>query len=150
MATADRHRRTDIPYEDFRRLCEQNGLSVTHQRHLIYNALTAMREHPSPEAVYERVKQQIPSISLATVYKNIRTFAEHGLIREVSLHHGSARIETNMAPHHHLICLRCKALVDLPEEEFEPVRMKRRAPKGYEIHRFSIEAIGLCPHCAGR
>lgn len=138
-----------LAYPEFRRLCEQTGLSVTHQRHRIYNALTSMREHPSPEAVYDRVKREIPSISLATVYKNIRTFVEHGLIREVSLHHGSARLETNMAPHHHLICLRCKALIDLPEDEFEPVRMKRRAPKGFEIHRFSIEAIGLCPKCAG-
>ena len=135
-------------FDDFRRLCMEKGLSVTHQRHVIWEALTSMHEHPSPEAVYEKVKRQIPSISLATVYKNIRTFVEHGVIREVSLHHGSARLDTNMAAHHHLVCLKCKSMVDLPAEDIEPVRMKKRAPKGFRIHRYSVEILGLCPACA--
>jgi Fe2+ or Zn2+ uptake regulation protein len=135
-------------YNEFRRICLEKGLSVTHQRHLIWEALASMHDHPSPEAVYEQVKRQIPSISLATVYKNIHTFVEHGVIREVSLHHGSARLETNMAPHHHLVCLKCRAMVDLPADDVEPVRMKKRAPKGFRIHRYSIEILGLCPHCA--
>jgi Fur family transcriptional regulator, peroxide stress response regulator len=135
-------------YNEFRRICLEKGLSITHQRHLIWEALTAMHDHPSPEAVYELVKRQIPSISLATVYKNIHRFVEHGVIREVSLHHGSARLETNMAPHHHLVCLKCRAMVDLPADDVEPVRMKKRAPKGFRIHRYSIEILGLCPNCA--
>jgi Fur family transcriptional regulator, peroxide stress response regulator len=137
-----------VPYDEFRRMCSEKGLSVTHQRHVIYQALMSMHDHPSPEAVYERVRRQIPSISLATVYKNIHTFVEHGLVQEVSLHHGSARLETNMTPHHHLVCLRCKAMVDLPDEEIEPIRMKKRAPKGFRVHRYSVEIIGLCPNCA--
>ena len=56
--------------EAFRSLCEQHGLAVTHQRQVIFETLTAMHGHPSPEAVYDLVKDQIPSISLATVYKN--------------------------------------------------------------------------------
>jgi Fe2+ or Zn2+ uptake regulation protein len=136
------------PYENFRALCEEKGLSVTHQRHVIYEALMRRDDHPSPEAVYETVKEQIPSISLATVYKSIHTFVEHGLVREVSLHRGSARVETNMTPHHHLVCLQCKAIVDLPDEAFEPVRLKARAPKGFRIDRYSVEVIGLCARCA--
>jgi Fur family peroxide stress response transcriptional regulator len=135
-------------FSEFQRLCVEKGLSVTHQRHLIWEALTAMHDHPSPEAVYEVVKRQIPAISLATVYKNVHTFVEHGVIREVSLHHGSTRLDTNMAPHHHLICLKCKSMVDLPAEDLEPVRMKKRAPKGFRIHRYSVEVLGLCSACA--
>src|SRR4051794_309254 len=89
----------------FRQLCIEKGLSHTHQRQIIFEALDDMQNHPSPEAIYEVVKTKIPSISLATVYKNIRTFVEHGLLREVSLHHGSTRLETNLHPHHHLVCL---------------------------------------------
>ena len=68
--------------EQFRRLCGEHGLAVTHQRQVIYQALMLMHDHPSPEAVYEKVRKQIPSISLATVYKNIKTFVDSGLLRE--------------------------------------------------------------------
>lgn len=139
--------RRQSSYDAFRELCAGKGLSVTYQRHLIYETLMGMAGHPSPEAVYEKVKRQIPSISLATVYKNIHTFVDHGLIGEVSLHHGSSRLETNMTPHHHLVCERCRAIVDLPAGDFEPVRMRKRAPKGFEVRRFSIEVRGFCPQC---
>lgn len=132
----------------FRDLCEQHGLAVTHQRQVIFDTLSGMHGHPSPEAVYDAVKEHIPSISLATVYKNLKTFEEYGLIREVSPHHGSARFETNHSPHHHMVCLRCKAIVDVPESDVEPVRLKRRAPGGFRIHRYNVEMLGLCGDCA--
>jgi Fur family peroxide stress response transcriptional regulator len=98
--------------------------------------------------VYEVVKEHIPSISLATVYKNLKTFEEQGLIHEVSPHHGSARFETNPAPHHHLVCVRCKAIVDIPADDVEPVRLKKRAPAGFRVQRFSVEMLGICGACA--
>lgn len=133
----------------FRQLCAESGLTVTHQRQVIWETLRDMRGHPNPEAVFEKVRKRIPSISLATVYKNINTFVEHGLLRQVSLHHGSARIETNQRPHHHFVCIRCKALVDLDEDGLEPVRLKKRAPNGFRVHRYSVEVQGLCSKCAG-
>jgi Fur family transcriptional regulator, peroxide stress response regulator len=134
--------------EPFRDLCERHGLAVTHQRQIIFESLTEMRGHPSPEALYEVVRKAIPSISLATVYKNLKTFEEHGLIREVSPHHRSARFETNPAPHHHLICLRCKAIVDVPASDIEPVRLRKRAPAGFRVERYNVEMIGYCGNCA--
>ncbi|HYP06222.1 MAG TPA: transcriptional repressor [Bryobacteraceae bacterium] len=134
--------------ESFRDLCERRGLAVTHQRQVIFETLTAMHGHPSPEAVYDLVKERIPSISLATVYKNLKTFEEHGLVQEVSPHHGSARFETNSAPHHHLVCLRCKAIVDVPADDIGPVRLRKRAPAGFRIQRYSVEMHGLCGDCA--
>jgi Fur family peroxide stress response transcriptional regulator len=135
-------------HEHFRELCLAHGLSVTHQRQVIYEALMNLKEHPSPEAIYERVRKQIPSISLGTVYKNIKTFVESGIVKEVSLHHGSTRIETNMHPHHHLVCVKCKAIVDLKDDAIEPVRARRRLPNGFRVHRYSVEIIGLCHECA--
>lgn len=140
--------RNASPPRNFRQLCQEHGLAVTHQRQVIYDALMSFEGHPSPEAVYEKVAPQIPSISLGTVYKNIKTFVESGLIREVSLHHGSARLETNLQPHHHLVCERCKSIFDLDEEDVEPVKLKRHLPRGFKPHRYSLEFIGLCKSCA--
>lgn len=123
-------------------------MALTHQRQVMFEALTEMDGHPSPEAVYALVRERIPSISLATVYKNLKTFEEHGLIRGVSPHHGSARFETNSAPHHHLVCLRCKAIMDVPADDIGPIQLKRRAPAGFRIERYNVEMLGICGSCA--
>ena len=131
----------------FRRLCAEKGLAVTHQRQIIYDALMHMSGHPSPEAVYEKVRRRIPSISLGTVYKNIKTFVEAGICSEVSLHHGSLRLETNMTPHHHLICRLCKTIVDLDEDYVAPVRIRGQLPEGFEVNRCTVEVVGICRDC---
>lgn len=128
--------------------CRQAGLSLTHQRLVIYEALQQMGEHPSPEAVYDRVKEHLPSVSLATVYNNIKTFVEHGLLQELSVHHGSLRLEKNLIAHHHLVCTRCKAIEDIGEAEFDAIRLKNPPPNGFVVHRLSVEVLGLCKACA--
>jgi Fur family peroxide stress response transcriptional regulator len=136
--------------EQFRDWCRAAGLSHTHQREVIYRTVMESRNHPSPEAIYERVRREIPAISLGTVYKNIRTFVEAGLLKEVSLHHGTLRVDANLEDHHHLVCARCRAIVDLEEDDIEPVRLKRKLPRGYRVLRTSVEIHGLCPVCAGQ
>jgi Fur family transcriptional regulator, peroxide stress response regulator len=132
----------------FRELCQQRGLAVTHQRTIIYEALFSMPGHPSPEEVYERVREQIPSISLATVYKTINTFLETGIVHEASLHHGSIRLDSNLEPHHHMVCTKCKAIFDLDPEAIGPVLMKGALPNGFQVQRLSVEVLGLCERCA--
>lgn len=132
----------------FENRCRALGLAVTHQRTLIYRELMATGEHPTPEAVYERVKRQMPAISLGTVYKNIKIFLDAGLLREVSLHHGTQRLDANIDPHHHLVCTHCRKIFDLPESEIEPVRLKKKPKSGFKVERFSIELLGTCADCA--
>lgn len=136
--------------EEFRQRCRQAGLALTHQREAIYRAVLESGGHPSPEAIYERVKKRIPAISLATVYKNIRTFLEAGLLREAGFRYGTLRLESNAADHHHLVCVRCKAILDLDGEAVAPVRLRRRPPAGYRILRSRVEFYGICPGCAAK
>ena len=82
----------------FRALCAEHGIAVTHQRQVLYETMQGMHGHPSPEEVYASVKERIPSISLATVYKNIHLFVQSGVLRELSMHHGTLRVETNKDP----------------------------------------------------
>ena len=133
--------------DDFRERCRAAGLALTHQREVIYRAVTESRTHPSPETIYESVRREIPSISLGTVYKNIKTFVDAGLVKEVSPHHGTLRLEASLHAHHHLVCTKCKAIVDIEEAEVEPVHWKRRPPKGFRVERYSVEFYGLCPNC---
>ncbi len=131
----------------FRSLCEQAGLAVTHQRQVIYDVLCSIDGHPSPEEVYDRVKQRISSISLATVYKNLHLFIDSGIFAQVSFHHGSMRMETNHSAHHHLLCTRCKTIHDVDPALLGLVDTPRELPGGFRVERLAVDVLGICVEC---
>jgi Fur family peroxide stress response transcriptional regulator len=135
----------------FRELCTAQRLAVTHQRQVIYEVMQSMTGHPSPEEVYSEVREQIPAISLATVYKNIHLFLASGILREVSPHHGSLRIEINRKPHHHLVCTECRGIQDIGEIDLLGFSGYRPAegnmPHGFLARRFAVDVLGICAEC---
>jgi Fur family transcriptional regulator, peroxide stress response regulator len=131
----------------FRELCAEQGIAVTHQRQVLYEVMQGMSGHPSPEEVYARVKKKIPSISLATVYKNIHLFVESGVFRKMSMHHGSVRVEMNDEAHHHMVCSKCKSISDIGEKELGLISKRVRLPGGFLVERYSVDVIGLCTKC---
>jgi Fur family peroxide stress response transcriptional regulator len=131
----------------FRKLCEERGLTLTHQRQVLYEVMQAIPGHPNPEEIYARVKERIPVISLATVYKNINLFIEKGVLREVSMHHGSLRVELNRQPHHHVVCSRCKTIFDIEEKDLGVPSAPQRLPGGFQVERYAIDVIGICAAC---
>ena len=137
----------DGPPENFRQLCAEHGIAMTHQRQVLYEVMQGMEGHPSPEEVYDRVKEKVPAISLATVYKNIHLFVESGIFRKMSLHHGSVRVEMNNEDHHHMVCSRCKEITDIGEKELGLVPTRRKLADGFLVERYSVDVIGLCAKC---
>src|SRR5437763_9431741 len=132
---------------DFAELSQRAGIPLTHQRQVIYDTLIAMPGHPSPEEVYAKVRKRIPSISLATVYKNLNRFLKAGLLQEMSIHHGSLRVEVNEQPHHHPVCASCRTIEDIDSEQIGPLHVRGRLPKGFSVQRFSVDVIGICARC---
>ena len=131
----------------FRKLCEDHGLTATHQRQVLYEVMQTMPGHPSPEEVYARIKKRIPAISLATVYKNIHLFVKSGVFRKMSMHHGSVRVEMNDEPHHHMVCSKCSAITDIGEKELGLVPKRDRLADGFLVERYSVDVIGVCAKC---
>jgi len=131
----------------FRELCADHGLAATHQRQVLYEVMQRMPGHPSPEEVYARVKKRIPAISLATVYKNIHLFVERGVLKELSMHHGSIRVELNGHHHHHMVCSHCKAIADIEEKDLGVVPVMQELLGGFQVERYSIDVIGICAAC---
>jgi len=137
----------DTRMGEFARRCKEAGLTTTHQRTVIYRVLVESLDHPSPELVYERVSKEIPEISRATVYKNIHTFIDAGMLREVSELHQTSRLDANLDRHHHLLCMRCRKVVDLQDNQLDGVRAAQPEPDGFLITEYRVEARGLCPEC---
>ena len=131
----------------FRELCADHGLTLTHQRQVLYEVMQTMPGHPSPEEVFARVRKRIPAISLATVYKNIHLFVERGVLKEVSMHHGSLRVELNSHLHHHMVCSHCKAITDIEEKDLGVLPALHRLPGGFRVERYAIDVIGICAAC---
>jgi Fur family peroxide stress response transcriptional regulator len=131
----------------FRKICQENGIAVTHQRQVLYEVMKSMHGYPSPEEVYAKVKKKVPAISLATVYKNIHLFVESGVFREVSMHHGSVRVEMNGEAHHHMVCSKCKAITDIGEEELGLVAKRKKLHGGFLVERYAVDVIGVCAKC---
>jgi Fur family transcriptional regulator, peroxide stress response regulator len=145
-----------VDISDFQSLCRKHNLAATHQRRVIYEVVMSLHGHPSPEVIYEKVRRKIPSISLATVYKNVRTFLGKGMLREVSMHHGSLRVEPNGHEHHHLVCIRCRAITDLDPRMLGPLRIPAPLPRmkhqsrGFQITRIAVDVLGVCAACAAK
>ena len=138
----------------FAEYCRAHGLSVTHQRLAIFAALASSREHPSAEQLHKAVQRQIPTLSLATVYKNLEALKEIGAVADVNPLHEQGRYEAALPgtgagrPHHHLVCVSCKKVRDLHDSELDRLRVKNA--QGFDVRAVRVQAEGLCPDCRAR
>jgi len=139
-----------LTHVQFRELAWKHDLAATHQRHVVYETVVASHGHRSPEQIYSAVRKRVPSISLATVYNNLRLFVEHGLLREVTPHASTLRVDGNTDPHHHLVCSRCKSVQDIEGDLIDLKRLSRRLPKGFDLTNPVVEVFGLCPGCRAK
>jgi Fe2+ or Zn2+ uptake regulation protein len=87
-----------------------------------------------------------PSISLATVYRNLRALVAEGRVRERQFL-GISRFEVNQRPHAHLVCRKCGAIADVQSDVSQLVKPFRRLSKGWQAEEVDLEIRGLCPKC---
>ena len=140
--------------ETFAQYCRSHGLSVTHQRLAIFEALATSREHPSAEQLHRAVQRRIPTLSLATVYKNLEALKAIGAVADVNPLHEQGRYEAALPgtgaghPHHHLVCTSCKKVRDLHDSELD--RLRVRDAQGFDVRAVRVQAEGLCPDCQAK
>ncbi len=77
------------------------GLRMTKQRREIYRILIQHRDHPTANEVFMRAKDQLPNLSLATVYNCLEALVQHGIIRQVNFERESSRYCPNLREHVH-------------------------------------------------
>ncbi len=141
------HNKMDERMGEFRRLCEAHGLKVTHQRMEIYRALAATAEHPDVEAIHARVRKRIPTISLDTVYRNLKLLAEHGILSIVGMSQERLRFDANMESHHHFTCVKCGLIRDFITDELKGLAIPDEAKTFGEPVSLHIEVKGICASC---
>ena len=111
-------------------LFRAHGRKITAQRQCIFRALEGDVTHPSAERVYERVRPEMPNVSLKTVYQTLNDLAELGAIAVLDVGTGSARFDPNVeTTHHHLVCRSCGKVRDVAAD-FPGLKVSRRCHPG--------------------
>jgi Fur family transcriptional regulator, peroxide stress response regulator len=128
-------------------LCRERGLALTEQRRAVLHAVLERSDHPTPDQVFEAVRERSPRISRRTVYRVLDTLAELGLIRRVPHPGAATRFDGKVYRHHHLVCMRCNRIVDLENRTLDAISLPKGKPQGFEICDFSVQFIGICPDC---
>jgi Fe2+ or Zn2+ uptake regulation protein len=134
--------------DELTRRFRDRGLKVTPQRQAVFRALHDNHTHPSAESVYAEVSEQMPTISLRTVYQTLNDLAEMGEILHLELGTGSARFDANVEdPHHHLVCDGCGLVRDV-HADVGSVRFTDALPPGFRVSGTEIVVRGRCERCA--
>jgi Fur family transcriptional regulator, peroxide stress response regulator len=124
----------------------ESGLRVTPQRQMIYALLARSRSHLTVDAVHDAVSQNLPTVSLRTVYQALHDFAKLGEIRLVPLGGGSLRVDVRTEDHAHSVCVECGRVQDV---DVDPATF---VPPGSEWHGFTVDRTdvvfsGRCAAC---
>ena len=131
----------------FEQACRQTGLRMTHQRLEIFRELAQSSDHPSAETLHQRLRRRIPTLSLDTVYRTLATFAKHGVINKVETVESQARFEPTTRRHHHLICSRCREIMDFQWQEIDAAPLPEIIGHWGRIDTRSVVVYGVCRKC---
>jgi Fur family peroxide stress response transcriptional regulator len=134
----------------FREKCKAKKLRLTPQRTAIYQELINDRSHPSVDDVYKRVKRKFPNISFDTVYRTMLSFVDLGIVKITENYGGPKRFDTEIESHHHLYCIKCGAIIDFNNKEYDDLKIPTSIRNKYKIlgKRVIIECI--CEKCRNK
>lgn len=120
-------------------------LKITHQRIVVYQALILSKNHPTAEQIYDSIKSKNPSITLATVYKTLETFAENHLINKVSSPQGAMRYDARIDNHNHIYISNTNEILDYDDEELKVILLnylKKKKFSNLNITDFKLQIKG--------
>jgi Fur family peroxide stress response transcriptional regulator len=123
---------------------------MTEQRRAVYDVLMGKRDHPTAVEVFTRVRDSVPSISLATVYNCLDTLTACGLVKTVAHEREPARYCPNLTEHAHFFCESCGAVTDIPLRARKQPQDVWEFPEEITISHHEASFSGTCPKCAAK
>ena len=118
------------------------------QKEVIVRILKSTSSHPTADWVYEQARKEMPNISLATVYRNLKLMKDSGELLELDLGQGQSHYDGNTTNHYHFRCDRCGKLFDLELTVDTAIDDKIARETGHNITHHVLEFRGICKYCA--
>ena len=119
----------------------------TRQKELILRVLQSNPSHLTAVWIYDEVRKEMPRVSLATVYRNLRLFREQGEISELKLNGSVSHFEARIDNHGHIWCEKCDRITDIDEQVDQAFNGRVTQETGFEISDYRLVLRGLCREC---
>jgi Fe2+ or Zn2+ uptake regulation protein len=147
MADETTQRRAD--QTDLIELLHSRGQRVTSQRLVILRELRQRGQHATAEEIHRAVVNELPGISVPTIYATLELFVELGLARRIET--GTAALyDAGLEPHQHAVCRRCGRVQDVDGRLNANVLLGAARAGGFEPQGAELIISGLCAECAAK
>jgi Fur family transcriptional regulator, peroxide stress response regulator len=132
-------------FDSITKKLKENNHKLTPQRLAMIKILAHSIEHPNIEQIYAQIKSDFPSMSLATVYRNVILLKSLGEILELGFPDGSNRYDGNKPyPHPHVICMKCKKIIDPDLDSLKDMTAEIAVETGFKILTHRLDFFGFC------
>ncbi|MBZ0265529.1 transcriptional repressor [bacterium] len=120
---------------------------LTRQRRIILETLRGVTCHPTADELYNMVREQLPRVSLGTVYRNLELLTSEGEVRTLDSLGSRKRYDGNMHPHYHIKCVECERVGDLAKDVVPMIDMTAVQAGGFKVLNLQLDFSGLCAEC---
>ena len=122
-------------------------IRYSRQREMIYNYLCSTKDHPTAERIYEGLRKKMPTLSLGTVYRNLKFLQEQGKIQSLTSTDGIEHFDALCCNHVHFICKECGKIIDIEDVDFESMYKMLNLDKDNIVEKMDLSIIGICKNC---
>ena len=139
---------TDKRYAAITEKLRGNGFKLTPQRLAIIKILALSEGHPSVEDIHRQLQKTFPTMSLATVYRNVILLKSMDEVLQLGFSDGSNRYDGNKPfPHPHVVCVKCKKIIDPDLETLADMTSEVARETGFKIITHRVDFFGICREC---
>ncbi|MDJ0856294.1 MAG: transcriptional repressor [Desulfobacterales bacterium] len=129
----------------------EHEFRITPQRLAVLKVLAVSEGHPSVEGIYETVRAEFPTTSIATIYKTVSLLKQLNEVLELGFPDGSNRYDGNKPyPHPHVVCTECKKIIDPDLGSLKDLTREVIKETGFNIQNHRVDFFGTCRDCQSR
>ena len=114
------------------------------QRDMIFEYLKGTKAHPTPEQIFDNLREEHPELGIATVYRNLKALYTQGLIRKLNVGEHADRYDADITNHYHFLCEKCGEVSDLYENELD---ITFKTDKDISVKSHELYVYGICGKC---
>ena len=130
---------------------KEHDFRLTPQRLAVLKVLALSEGHPTVERIYETVRAEFPTTSIATIYKTVNLLKQLNEVLELGFPDGSNRYDGNKPyPHPHVICTKCKKIIDPNLGSLKDLKKEVIKETGFQILNHRVDFFGTCRDCQSR
>ena len=137
----------EINKSEIDRKLRAHGYRLTPRRLRVVEALQRHNGHMTGDEILRQVQEKHPSTDKTTIYRTLELLSSLGLVAATDMGGGRLEYELGNHPHHHLICERCQARIEVDDRLLEPLRESLLQQYGFHTNLDHFALFGICPDC---